>query len=271
MKKLKRFIKDLISLFFVLDKKNYAFLLFSILKHLPDIAKNKNLKKPYGAMAGRRCVFRVFGRKIVLDGKWFGYASEIYGRKVYFAVPGFELRPNMMVVDLGASGGIFTVLAAKICKQVYAVEARQDSFRELTENIKRNNCADNTEAVWGMVGADSGVFSKEKELRRISEDGIPPRVTLSGIVTEYGIPRIDFLKIDIEGSEFALFRSDTGWLEKTERIAMEVHSEFGNPAELVLTLQKYGFQTHFVDVNQKTVRGLEGNSGYLFALRNVTR
>jgi hypothetical protein len=82
------------------------------------------------------------------------------------------------------------------------------------------------------------------------------------------LPRIDLLKIDIEGSEFALFAEPEGqsWLTKVRRIAMEVHPKFGSPASLASKLAAHGLHLQFV-----TNHGVPTSSlteiGYLFAWR----
>jgi hypothetical protein len=40
-----------------------------------------------------------------------------------------------------------------------------------------------------------------------------------------GAQRISLLKIDIEGSEIDLFRSDTTWLRQVDNIVIELHGD----------------------------------------------
>src|SRR5712664_322583 len=85
-----------------------------ILYNAPAIAKSKSLAPADRGMIGGRYTFKIFGQNIFLDGALFGGAREIYGRKVYFALPDFRLRSTDVVVDLGANAGVFTVLAGRL-------------------------------------------------------------------------------------------------------------------------------------------------------------
>jgi FkbM family methyltransferase len=48
-------------------------------------------------------------------------------------------------------------------------------------------------------------------------------VTVDQIVEQIGSDGIDILKIDIEGSEHALLSRNTGWINKTTGICIELH------------------------------------------------
>lgn len=259
-----RFLKYLPALFLSIDKKNFFYFLWNCVVGLPSMIKTRNLAYPSSRMWGRECVFRIFGKKIVIDGAWFGYANEIYVRKVYFSPPDFRIKRNDIVIDLGASGGIFSILAALLGKRVIAVESDAENFQELKLNAALNNCENKIEAIFGAVGANSGWITRERKRGC-------PSVSLSRIIRERFIEKVDFLKIDIEGSKFDLFRNDNGFLSKTKRIAMEVHPPFGDVKELVGILKKNNFKVTLLDVNQRTVPTIEGKGGgYLFATNNGT-
>jgi FkbM family methyltransferase len=52
-------------------------------------------------------------------------------------------------------------------------------------------------------------------------------ITIDDILTLTNWDRIDLLKLDIEGAEFALFGSQkTNWLSKVGAIAIELHDRF---------------------------------------------
>jgi hypothetical protein len=122
--KVSRLLKELWALFFIADFGTFATYVWLIVSNLPAIARVKGLGPATGKMNGRKCAFTVFGKKIVLDGEYFGRATELYARGVYNALPEFKLRNGMgVVIDLGANIGAFSVLAAKFAKRVIAVEA----------------------------------------------------------------------------------------------------------------------------------------------------
>jgi len=90
------------------------------------------------------------------------------------------------------------------------------------------------------------------------------------LITKYDLETIDFLKVDIEGSEFDLFNSDIGWLSRVKKIAMEVHLEFGDITELASKLESRGFAVWLLDNDGHVVEQIEEQtSGYIFAKRNL--
>lgn len=51
-----------------------------------------------------------------------------------------------------------------------------------------------------------------------------PGLTMTSLIERSGFPRVDLLKIDVEGAEAELFRDNTGWLDRVRAIAIEFHA-----------------------------------------------
>lgn len=51
-------------------------------------------------------------------------------------------------------------------------------------------------------------------------------VTIQEIIEEFGLGRIDLLKIDVEGSEKEIFAGSASWLPKVDAICIELHDRF---------------------------------------------
>jgi FkbM family methyltransferase len=220
------------------------------------------------AMGSRRRTYRVWDETIQLEGALYGGAREIYGRRVYFALPGFELHASDVVVDLGANVGVFTTLAAKRCARVIAVDAQSRFLDSIERHAKLNGCVDKVTVVCGLIGSGSGVFSDASRLRAGSHYALEPQcMTMRDVFERGGIGRIDFLKVDIEGSEFDLFAADLEWIGRVQRIAMEVHCTFGDSAVLARCLGEHGFVVSLVDNRGDIVASFTELSGYLFARR----
>ena len=60
-------------------------------------------------------------------------------------------------------------------------------------------------------------------------------------LNESGIAKIDFLKCDIEGSEFGLLSRSSKLLAISQRIAIEVHAFAGSPKVFIQMLLDAGF------------------------------
>jgi FkbM family methyltransferase len=178
----------------------------------------------------------------------------------------FDIGQNDNVIDLGCNVGVFTVLAASAGRSVVAVEAQAGLVEKAESTLQMNQCADRARIVHGLVGADSGVFNVDPGRLADPWIGDPPRISMSDLVAN--LPVIDLLKIDIEGSEFALFTEESNlrWLAGVRRIVMEVHPEFGCAGDLGSVLGARGFRFQFVSNHGRPIDNLK-DIGYLFAWR----
>lgn len=239
---------------------------------LPEILRTGNLSSADNNMAGKRREFRVCDRKVSLDGALFSAAREIYGRQVYFALPEFSINATDTVVDLGANAGVFTVLAALLGKRVISVEAQSRFLDDLAVNARANNCAHKIVPELALVGSRSGIFSDPRRLTTASHFAQqPPTYSMTDIIGRHRLDAISFLKIDIEGSEFDLLTHDNDWLAIVDKIAMEVHADYGDIGSLVSLLENKGFKVWLIDNEQRPAPNKKNANGYLFALRHQAR
>ena len=130
--------------------------------------------------------------------------KEIFENRIYEKVN--QVSEGDIVVDLGASVGPFTMsILDKNPKHVYAVESSTKMFSTLENNMKNyknvtclnyaidNNGLDDCENDFDYVFHDKLYKSKA--------------ITFKTFLNKFNINKIDFLKIDIEGSEYGLFNS----------------------------------------------------------------
>jgi len=129
------------------------------------------------------------------------------------------LKPGMVFVDVGANDGYYTLFASRRVGPGGRVVSVEPSSRErghLERNIARNGIA-NVEIVPAALGASAGhadlhlahgVHTGHNTLGRFAHDDVVPakveRVpleTLDAVVTRLALPRVDVVKIDVEGGE----------------------------------------------------------------------
>jgi FkbM family methyltransferase len=159
----------------------------------------------------------VIGRYIFIDG--------VFERECWNFVKGF-VRPGMVVFDLGANLGQYTLLSAKAVGpggKVHSFEPSSSMFEELRFNIDLNDvsalCVANRLAVsdtrgiaWLSKHAPGGeVFDSLAPDHLSSQQKVTgyekvETTTVDAYVRENDIPRVDFLKIDIEGAELPALR-----------------------------------------------------------------
>ncbi|KQC36344.1 FkbM family methyltransferase [Frankia sp. ACN1ag] len=242
----------------------------AIVHHAPAVLRTGTLDAADRAMARGSHTYRPLpGVQITLPGGAFGGAREMYCRGVYHALPGFAPAAGEIVVDLGANQGLFSVLAARAGADVIAVEAQRGFASAFVNHAAANGVSHRIQLLHALVGPSTGVFADPRARHGATHwEGDVDGLTMAQVLESGGADRVDLLKLDIEGSEFALF-DEPGWLEAVGRLVMEVHPAFGDPAALVARLRRHGFEVTLLANDLRRVRDLAGaSSGYLYARRD---
>ncbi len=245
----------------------------AVIRHARTIQRTGTLDAADGAMATRSHTFQPLpGVQVTLPGTAFGGAREMYCRGVYHAIPGYAPAPGEVVVDLGANQGLFSTLAARTGADVIAVEAQRGFASAFTQHAAGNGVSNRIQLLHALVGPATGVLADPRARQTASHwdgDGDVDVLTMAEVFEAGGVDKVDLIKIDIEGSEFALF-DESGWLDAVSRVVMEVHTEFGEPRVLLDLLVQHGFEATLVDNNlMRTTHLGDAPSGYLYARRRT--
>ncbi|MFH0737104.1 MAG: FkbM family methyltransferase [Candidatus Micrarchaeota archaeon] len=174
---------------------------------------------------------------------WF---NEVYTPK------GFEIRPTDIVVDIGGHIGSFSVFAAKKAEEgrVFSFEPVPGNFEMLKRNLGYNrldNVSASPKAVSGRSGKKTMYLTSHDTFSHSSIESLVPdmngkieadAISLEDIFKENKLDKIDFLKIDCEGSEYEILsRTPLSVFKKIHKISMEYH-EFDEGHDLK-TLKAY--------------------------------
>ena len=143
---------------------------------------------------------------------------------------------DRVIVDAGANVGLFSCWAASSNPRstVYAVEPSPDNLERLENHLRVNRLQNRVTVLpAALSGVESTVWlsaraSASQMFHVVPEqapDTIPvPALTLAGLLARVGEPRIDFLKMDIEGSEYStLLLADPEDLRRVQRLSLEYH------------------------------------------------
>jgi FkbM family methyltransferase len=143
------------------------------------------------------------------------------------------LHEGMVVMDVGAHQGLYTLLASKKVGskgKVIAFEPSPREFGRLKFNLMLNRCRNvrvENKAISSTTGTGELFICQGREtgcnsLRppAVSEPTKPVRVSLTTL-DEYsqdeGIGRVDFLKLDVEGAELDVLKGATQVLNNRPR------------------------------------------------------
>ena len=175
------------------------------------------------------------------DKMWYSAGIEAW-QKETFGVYDRYIRPDSIVIDVGASIGILALYAARKARKVYAIEPDPKNYEELTVNVSLNahNIApiECHQAALSDRDGEAALFASR--FFGDSSASILPRAGHSGKqvnVVSYcfetfckknniGPENLGLIKIDIEGGEFILIPS----MEKfIKRHPVPLHLSFHGP------------------------------------------
>ena len=180
------------------------------------------------------------------------------------------LRPGDVFVDVGASIGWFTLIAAKAVGKsgkVYAFEPQPDSLNLLKKNVAANhfeNVVVPTQAVVANKGGTtklyavggawtwSSVFDPRKDYEknieanfRKDEDRTVREYEVESVRLDDVLPgKVDFLKVDVEGANDDVVRGALAMIKRNPamKLLIEHPSE-----ETIHGLQAMGYAYEFID------------------------
>lgn len=243
-------LRKLIGVWRSVDFRTAVSYTTAVLKSARRIIHTKSLLPADHLMTKPTYAFRAWGTTLTVQGAQFSGAREIMGTRVYFPDRRFCPESGDTVVDLGANVGLFTTFAARRGCRVIAVEAQSGFVPEIHRNLDLNDCREEVSVEVALMGAGAGLFADPAERSLSSHWGDEPQIlVMDELMARHGFDTIDFLKIDIEGSEFALFRDASSWIGRVRRIAMEVHPGYGSEASLLQTLETHTSQ---MDVSKRS-------------------
>lgn len=139
----------------------------------------------------------------------------------YLAGGFFSISSNATVVDFGAGLGEFTLLALTYGPNVTVVSVEQSKMRceDLRNLLEINGLLNRVKIQQAFIG---GATEEQKKLLNL-EDSATQFITEDEFIKKFDLTHIDFLKCDIEGSEFALFTEDSQLLKITNQLSIELH------------------------------------------------
>lgn len=182
--------------------------------------------------------------------------EEVYYKNIYER--GYAIKPGNVVMDVGAHIGSFTLKAAREVGPsgtVLSFEPSAENFNLLSQNVKTNSYS-NARLFKTAVGSEPGAAELRVNKRRgtnslyentgmelVSTERVPV-TTLDSVAKELNLRKVDFMKIDVEGSELEVLRGATGLLSSSKpAIAMETHDFGPTEGSLASFLDGFGYKS----------------------------
>ncbi len=167
-------------------------------------------------------------------------AVQLYGSGAHF------VQKGDIVLDCGANVGVFTRFALNAgAAKVVAVEPAPDNVECLRRNFRDEIAAGR------VLLVPKGVWNRPDELELRIEEGNEaaatfvmnlnkvdrtvrvPLIPIDALVGELGLPRVDFIKMDIEGAEVRALEGARATLERFHpRLSIAVYHQWDHPVEV---------------------------------------
>jgi len=166
--------------------------------------------------------------------------------------------------------------------KVYAFEPKKTNFKLLEKNIEVNNYKNiiaMNKAVSDKCGEVTMLVHKFKSTGDVIDSSGTEKISsinLDSIINE----KVDFLKIDVEGTERLVIKGAKGILKQNKnlKIILEIHpSKLKNPIRYINNFINYGFEVYNMDkeleeikTNEEIINFIkryEGDTSNIFLIR----
>jgi FkbM family methyltransferase len=195
-----------------------------------------------------------------------GSLLEVFNSSVYDKV----LKPNGIVLDIGAHVGSFAIKVSDAVKLVIAVEPEEGNYKRIKYNIMRNgirNIIVVNEALSSYSGKDTLNISKRSSCHSLVYDVGAKHIsvtvnTLDRLLASFdmGEEPIDFIKIDAEGAELKVLQGAWQTLKRTSKVSVAIyHTKHNELQEVIDLLLNRGF----------SITGDKGLRSYIYAEKSV--
>jgi FkbM family methyltransferase len=182
------------------------------------------------------------GKKAILQGpSAISGIREIWVRNVYLGERYLQIDEDSMVLDLGANIGIFTILALAhgAGVRVVAVEPGRVLNQVFLKNLEINGWQERVTLLSSFIG---GRTEMQMHMSQSPQYQQANWVAQEDLIDLCRLEKIDFLKCDIEGSEFALFTQASPLLRIARQLAIELHDSGGDRIQFLNMLAKGGWE-----------------------------
>ncbi|MBB4099276.1 FkbM family methyltransferase [Sphingomonas kyeonggiensis] len=200
------------------------------------------------------------GAHLLLDGFWEMWVTELLPQLI---------RPGAVCIDVGAHVGYFTLQMAELAGpsgRVHAFEPNSALRRMLDDSVRVNGFAEQVRShgdpvfdAAGLAAELVGTVTQPSGAHvRILPEGDPAATLrtcrLDGIA---GLDRADFVKIDAEASEEAIWRGMRGLLDQGRPMTVLLEFaaiRYADPGGFLGAITGEGFALHRIDPDQGLCR-----------------
>ncbi len=249
--------------------KRLSFLfILSLLSSIPTTAEVTRIREDkqaslelWDTMLGRLWIPKP-GLAIIKHLEWEQAVQKVYDH------PSVHVNDGDIVIDCGAHIGGFTRTALLAgARLVVAVEPEKSNTlafrRNFAEALKNGRVILVEKGVWDKKGILPLHLSNTGDSHSVSipqnsgRDQVIELTTIDSLSTELKLPRVDFIKIDIEGGERnALLGAKQLLMRWQPRLAVSSYHRKGDPQDICSVV--WGIQPRYLVASKDRLRGSDG-------------
>jgi SAM-dependent methyltransferase len=242
----------------------------AVLRHAPTVLRERKFYSADADMSGK-LRFNLLGRDFTVDvdainstaGNGYAFLREFFVRRIYFRA--FQRMDFDTCMDLGCNMGAVSMFLRQLGGpngRVVGVDPLTypgSTFRAMAVATpgftfdQRVLCGESIRHNQAALHAMCDPYDFDVRLA----------ATVEEVMDAHDLRRINFLKMDIEGAEFDIFRDSSRWLDRVENLAMEVHNQAGDPRDIIQRLEQAGFRVKWLDDSGYPVE--PRYAGYIYA------
>ncbi|MDT7885844.1 MAG: FkbM family methyltransferase [Thermoproteota archaeon] len=179
-----------------------------------------------------------------------------------------NLNKDSIVIDIGAYIGTYSIRFCKIAYKgkIVSIEPLYDNYLMLVYNAKLNNCKNLYSVnmgIWSEEGTKSIFYKSDRmTLATLNINLIDKQsnfhknlikvTTLDKLINSLGLTKIDFIKIDVEGSEYEVLMGANKALDITRSVLIETHEN--NRYKCIDYLKNKGFKIIDLGIRHRITR-----------------
>lgn len=181
--------------------------------------------------------------------------KELYRERIYSNF--IENKKDLVILDIGGNIGLFSQYAYPFAKTIYILEPSQTHMEVIEFMLNFNMMNDRVVPIRKALASTTGktsfyhndnvtMFSMNEAVSNGTKEEVDT-VDLLTLLDEIKEPKVDFMKLDIEGSEAEVIGSESFQkaCQKIDSMVVELHAWNGsNPKQIITTLRDYGYKVY---------------------------
>jgi FkbM family methyltransferase len=186
---------------------------------------------------------------------------DVFESEDYGFVRKMELPANATILDLGANIGLASLYFASLFAEskIFAVEPDGANCDLLERNCAPLIASGRLKLVRAFVGGADGsaTIVRNDQSWGFKKGGaaeagqeVIPCFSISTLLKQRPMEKIDLLKCDIEGSELELFSDCGSWIHLVQNLIIEVHPPY-SPEKLYADLRRASWEFETCDQQQR--------------------